>query len=151
MDLDITDNEMIDNYLSHYKQYGGAHSCLQLPKIQAKCYVINIDIDPQGQGTHWVCALNLEKNRVVYIDSFGQIPNSYTEKWLDSAKKDIIYNREDFQGLNKKSCGYFCMYFCEQAMKGRKPEDIVEDFSGKVNSNEKLLEDYFAKNKARLN
>ena len=40
--------------------------------LKKECGIINLD-DIAGQGTHWVCYRNLEKNLVEYFDPFGLI------------------------------------------------------------------------------
>ena len=45
--------------------------------------------DIEGQGTHWVCYRNLEKNLVEYFDPFGLMPHEIRHYLLTSGKKFI--------------------------------------------------------------
>ena len=60
-------------------------------KIYKKeCGIINLD-DIEGEGTHWVCYRNLEKNLVEYFDPFGLImPNEIHDYLLTSGKKKLF-------------------------------------------------------------
>ena len=57
-------------------------------KIHKKeCGIINLD-DIEGEGTHWVCYRNLEKNLVEYFDPLGLImPYEIHDYLLTSGKK----------------------------------------------------------------
>ena len=55
-----------------------------------ECGIINLD-DIEGEGTHWVCYRNLEKNLVEYFDPFGLImPYEIHDYLLTSGKKYFI-------------------------------------------------------------
>ena len=74
------------------KRFRGIYSRDALPdKIYKKeCGIINLD-DIEGQGTHWVCYRNLEKNLVEYFDPFGLImPYEIRDYHLASRKKKFI-------------------------------------------------------------
>ena len=74
------------------KHFRGIFSRDSLPdKIYKKeCGIINLD-DIEGQGTHWVCYRNLEKNLVEYFDPFGLImPYEIRDYLLTSGKKKFI-------------------------------------------------------------
>ena len=74
------------------KHFRSIYSRDALPdKIYKKeCGIINLD-DIEGQGTHWVCYRNLEKNLVAYFDLFGLImPYEIRDYLLTSGKKIIL-------------------------------------------------------------
>ena len=56
------------------KHFRSIYSRDALPQSTHKkeCGIVNLD-DIEGQGTHWVCYRNLEKNLVEYFDPFGLI------------------------------------------------------------------------------
>lgn len=141
--LNAISNITINKYLGKYPLYNGCFSCLQLPKIEVGCYVINISEDPQA-GTHWVTVI-VRTNSINYIDSFGQIPNSQILEWIKKTKKPIMYNVNDFQALKSDACGYFCMYIISNYCKGRSINSILHDFSNEVDYNQHLLMNYFNK------
>ena len=71
------------------KHFRGIYSRDALPEsINKKEFVIiNLD-DIVGQGTHWVCYRNLEKDLVEYFDPFGLImPYEIRGYLLTSGKK----------------------------------------------------------------
>ncbi len=140
---DIADDE-IDTYLDPYPEYAGTFSSGKLPKkISNKVYIINLELDPNGSGTHWVMLSNINKARTEYFDSFGLNPNIPTYQFAMTSGKPLYYSNEDYQNVKSEACGYYCMYVAEQLIKGRKLEDIVKDFGADTVKNEKVLEDYF--------
>ena len=71
------------------KHFRSIYSRNALPESihKKECGVINLD-DIEGQGTHWVCYRNLEKNLVEYFDPFGLImPYEIRDYLLTSGKK----------------------------------------------------------------
>lgn len=147
--LGALDDLQITKYLKRYKQFKGVYICTQLPKNPKNgCYIINITENVNGhglgleEGTHWTTAI-IEPKIIYYIDPYGTIPNSYIQAWFNSMNKPVCYSPYDLQGLLKMSCGYFAMYFVEQYCKGRSVNDILNDFSKKVETNEKLLQTYY--------
>ena len=55
-----------------------------------ECGIINLD-DIEGEGTHWVCYRNLEKNLVEYFDPYGLIiPDEIRDYLLGSGKNNLF-------------------------------------------------------------
>ena len=74
------------------KHFRSIYSRDALPESihKKECGIINLD-DIEGQGTHWVCYRNLEKNLVEYFDPFGLImPYEIRDYLLTSGKKKFI-------------------------------------------------------------
>ena len=74
------------------KHFRSIYSRDPLPdKIYKKeCGIINLD-DIEGQGTHWVCYRNLEKNLVEYFDPFELImPYEIRDYLLTSGKQNLF-------------------------------------------------------------
>lgn len=142
-ELQEASNIEIDDYLKKYKLYGGCYSCLHLPKIQNKIYIINQDLNPHGHGTHWVLVSNIEPHRIIYFDPFGLSSNIPIDKFMKTSHKPIYYSNEDYQNINSQACGYYCIYCAEQLCKGRKFNDILKDFTKNTMKNEKVLNHYF--------
>ena len=80
------------------KHFRSIYSRDALPdKIYKKeCGIINLD-DIEGQGTHWVCYRNLEKNLVEYFDPFGLIMPYEIRDYLLTSGKKIIYSQDEMQ------------------------------------------------------
>ena len=74
------------------KHFRGIFSRDALPESidKKECGIINLG-DIEGQGTHWVCYRNLEKNLVEYFDPFGLImPYEIRDYLLTSGKKKLF-------------------------------------------------------------
>jgi len=143
--LDDISDDQIDHYLKKYTLYRGSFDCLELPrmKIQKGIYIVNIDRDPRGNGTHWTMICNLEQKRIIYFDPFGQLPNTETLDFMGKANKPMFFNTTDYQAINAKSCGYFCIRLSIELFKGKPYEQAIKVFSNSVSENEKILYDYF--------
>ena len=61
-------------------------------KILKECGIINLD-DIEGQGTHWVCYRNLEKNLLEYFDPFGLIMLHEIRDYLLTSGKKNLFSR----------------------------------------------------------
>ena len=140
--LNDLSNDKIDKYLKKYQNYGGCFSCLDLPRLQEKVYITNIDIYDQG-GTHWTLVSNLEPNRIIYFDPFGLPSNIPINEWMKKSRKPIYFSNVDYQAIKSKACGYFCVYVAKQLCEGRKFNDIIKDFHHNTLQNERKLDNYF--------
>ena len=141
--LEELSNDDIDSYLKKFPLYRGTYSCRHLPKIEKGVYIVNMDISPNGGGTHWTLVSNLEPKRIIYFDPFGLPPNTFTDKWMRSSHKPLFYSNLDYQNLDSNACGYFCVDVAQQLLKGRKIDDVIKGFSKNTMSNEHKLEYIF--------
>ena len=143
--LDDISDDQIDHYLKKYKLYRGSFDCLELSKMKIRkgIYIVNIDRDPNGNGTHWTMVCNLEPKRIIYFDPFGQVPNTETLDFMEKANKPMFFNTTDYQAINGKSCGYFNIFLAIQLFKRKPYEQAIKVFSNSVSENEKILYDYF--------
>ena len=74
------------------KHFRSIYSRDALPESinKKECGIINLDYIA-GQGTHWVCYRNLEKNLVEYFDPFVLImPYEIRDYLLTSGKKNLF-------------------------------------------------------------
>ena len=76
------------------KHFRGIFSRDALPDkiLKKECGIINLD-DIVGQGTHWVCYRNLEKNLVGYFDPFGWIMPYEIRDYLLTSGKNNLFSR----------------------------------------------------------
>lgn len=58
-------------------------------------------------GTHWI-AIHTLKDKIIYFDSFGQVPPIEVENW---GKKNITYNNYQIEKLDGENCGQLCLLF----------------------------------------
>ena len=108
------------------------------------CGIINLD-DIEGQGTHWVCYRNLEKNLVEYFDPFGLImPYEIHNYLLTSGKK--IYSQDEIQNRETVLCGYWCLYYLNERQKGKSILDVIHN-KGFDEDNSDFIKDYFINKK----
>ena len=59
----------IQKYYQNEPRFNGVYSRDNLPKLEDRAYVINLD-ECSNIGTHWI-ALCVQNNDVTYFDSFG--------------------------------------------------------------------------------
>lgn len=137
-------NHDIDNYYHDIDDYHGCYSKDVLPKkIKTGFYIINLD-NYSGAGTHWCLIYNANPKYILYIDPFGLIAPIDAVTFMRKAKKEIFYSTEQLQNENSVLCGYYCIYFADQLMSGRKFNEInANDFTVDTNQNDKVIMNYF--------
>ena len=62
-------NFEIQKYYQNEPRFNGVYSRDNLPKLEDRAYVINLD-ECSNIGTHWI-ALRVQNNDAAYFDSFG--------------------------------------------------------------------------------
>ena len=100
--IDLIKDFKLDNH------FGGVYSKDQLPElIKDKFYIINLQDQDDGGGTHWTCFYYNKPLTSIYFDSYGFIaPTDVQEKITP-----YIFNDKDIQDFNASSCGYYCIAF----------------------------------------
>ncbi|KAL4104248.1 hypothetical protein QTP88_019557 [Uroleucon formosanum] len=63
-----------------------------------------------GVGSHWV-AFHKNKDKVVYFDSFGDLPPIELQHYFKQFKK--VYNYSNYQDFNTFNCGHLCLEFLQ--------------------------------------
>ena len=103
--------------------------------------IINMDNDPQGQGTHWVC-FHARKNEkyTVYVDSFGVHPDERIVKMLKSLGKPLLSSTKQLQNITSQNCGAWCIRVLRELNSGKKLTTILSEFDGEdqVENEQKL-------------
>lgn len=156
MTLGSLTNLEIDQILHNIPGYKGTWSDDDIPLTRNRpnstsYYIVNLQHSSQ-RGSHW-CLIIEEKNRMVYLDPYGVVPDKDTLKWIKTRKKPLYYSKYDLQALSSNRCGFFCMYFIlnHAGRKGRKNfprrsvEEILDDFNDipGQRDNEQKLQNYF--------
>ena len=92
--------------------------------MEAK-YVINLN-DKKSNGTYWV-SLFIDKNTVVYVDSFGieYIPLEVLNKIKN---KSITHNIFRMESDNSIMCRFCCIAFIEFMLVGKTLSDYANLF-----------------------
>lgn len=100
-----------------------------IPKVKDVSFIVNLD-DSEGKGTHWTC-VNIDSKLpyTEYYDSFGIEPPLSVIKYLKKYKKPIYYQTEQLQADSSILCGYFCCDYLVQRYKGKKPNEILKQFT----------------------
>jgi hypothetical protein len=148
MSLPALYDYQINDVFNMCKNYGGCISRLSLKQSDAKkhkFYILNMDANPNGFGTHWVILWNCNKKYVFYCDSFGAPPAENVVKFMKETGKECLYNDMMLQDMNSSSCGWFCVYILLKLLNHENPADILlRDFTINPNQNEQRLKNYFA-------
>ena len=107
--------------------------------------IINLD-SIEGQGTHWVCYRNIDKQMVEYFDPFGLIMPHEIHHYLAKSGKKVIFSQDEIQNRDTVLCGYWCLYYLIERQKGKSILDVIhhEDFD---NDNSDFIKDYFINHK----
>lgn len=75
--------------------------------------VINLDSE-NGRGTHWVAYRKIA-DKVIYFDSFGDLPPPKEFIYYFRKTKTILYNYTRFQNFSETNCGQLCLRFLYMA------------------------------------
>ena len=111
-------NFEIQKYYQNEPRFDSVYSRNNLPaKIKDGTYVINLD-EYAGFGSHWV-ALFCKRNEIAYFEAFGV-------EYLPKETKEFIINKSintnifRVQANNSIMCGYFCIFFINFKLAGKK-------------------------------
>ena len=133
-------NIQIDSYYRADTNYGGTYCKNQLPPIDSKFYIINMEDSTTSKIGHWVMVYNKDKKYCYYYDPFGISPPPEIRIFMKSSCKECVYSDCDYQKLDSCQCGYYCIYVINNLEKGRSMTSILKDFSDKnLDQNEELI------------
>jgi hypothetical protein len=71
-------------------------------------YIVNLEDDIKGQGTHWTCFF-LVNQFCIYFDSFGLPPPTDIVQFCKGFA--IMYNVNQVQHIMSDACGYYVIDF----------------------------------------
>ena len=99
---------------------------IYLKKTKDGAYVINLD-EYADVGTHWI-ALFCNKNEIAYFNSFDveHIPEEIEEFIGNKNIKATIFRA---QAIYSVMCGYFCIWFIDFMLAGKKLTNYTSLFS----------------------
>ena len=78
-------------------------------RIEEGNYIINLD-DSQNVGSHWT-ALQINKNKAIYFDSFGCVPPQNVTDFVKQTNIKLGYNNFIIQDLESEKCGFCCIAY----------------------------------------
>ena len=115
-------------------------------------YVVNLQNENDGSGTHWVFAKITENEPALYWDSFGVFPPEEVKKFLHPQK--IMFNNRQIQDIKSECCGHYCealAYFLKydadpKKSLGQNYYDFINMFSDDTKKNDRILKEYLTKN-----
>ena len=96
---------------------------------KGKFYILNLQNHYQD-GSHWVLLFDGD-----YYDSYGVVPTTAIAKFVNN------YNYHEYQGINKNSCGFYCLYIADNLLAGR--DAFYGLIPNKPQYNEDVLKKYF--------
>jgi hypothetical protein len=112
-------------------------------------YIINLD---DNIGSHWT-ALNINKNKGIYFDSFGCVPPQNVIDFVKQ-RKNIRFGFNNFiiQDLESEKCGFYCIAFLLFLNRSKNKDiykatnDFIELFKDNTLENDEILKKYLLKN-----
>ena len=121
--------------------FGGIFNKDRLPElIKDKFYIINLQDQDDGGGTHWTCFYYNKPLTSIYFDSYGFIaPTDVQDKITP-----YIFNDAEIQDFNSSACGYFCIAFIKflhnKADKQEAYKTFLKLFKLNTLKNDKILQ-----------
>jgi len=129
----------------------GIYSKNELDNLQIENgnYIINLD---DNIGSHWT-ALNMNKNKAIYFDSFGCVPPEIVISFVKQ-KPNIKFGYNNFiiQDLESEKCGFYCIAFLLFLNRSKNKDiykatnDFIELFKDNTLENDEILKKYLLKN-----
>ena len=112
-------------------------------------YIINLD---DNIGSHWT-ALNINKNKGIYFDSFGCVPPQNVISFVKQ-KPNIKFGYNNFliQDLESEKCGFYCIAFLLFLNRSKNKDiykatnDFIQLFKDNTLENDEILKKYLLKN-----
>lgn len=145
MTLTALSSLQVSNYLQSVGVDGSVVMIKDLKQPLDRNYVVNMDPDVNGPGTHWT-GLVVTSSNFLYFDSFGAPPPLHIVSLARSVGVPILWNNFIVQDINSDACGYFCVLFL-LAMKSnpssRTFNAFVNKFHDNTADNEQILRDIF--------
>jgi hypothetical protein len=129
----------------------GIYSKNELDNLQIENgnYIINLDDDI---GSHWT-ALNINKNKGIYFDSFGCVPPENVISFVKQRKNiKLGFNNSIIQDLQSEKCGFFAIAFLLFLNRSKNKDiykttnDFIELFKDNTLENDEILKKYLLKN-----
>lgn len=81
--------------------------------------VANLE-NSDSYGTHWVGYYNdPTTNNIFYMDSYGEVCNAKIYNMILKKGTNLYFNKKQFQDLDSKVCGWFCILFLYYMQKAK--------------------------------
>lgn len=120
----------IDAVFQNDPGYGGSVSKDRLPSsLPKKFYVVNMQNENDGSGTHWILLDNRNPKTVVFSDSMGEVPPRSVKTLMTKTHKPQTINKFQLQPIGSSSCGWWCIMTAQALAKGMPLSDFISHFS----------------------
>jgi len=143
-DNGLTNKDILE-IMYHLKlPFNGVFSKDKLKNLKNGNYIINMENEKDGHGSHW-CAFTYNNGNITYFDSFGLYPPIEV---MQQAKGEIIYNSKQIQDMTSTCCGWYCIGFIKNNCKNPTMNDeaklkrFVNMFSSNTLKNDSILKRY---------
>jgi hypothetical protein len=81
----------------------------ELTKPKINNYIVNLQSNNQGHGTHWT-ALIISQKESFYFDAFGVLPSLEVIQFCKKRKGTHLYfNNWIVQDIESELCGWYCL------------------------------------------
>ena len=128
----------IEDILKNVKNFHGVYSKDQLPRpIKNGWYIINLQDQDEGNGTHWTC-FKYGKT-ISYYDPFGFPP---PVEVMQLAKGNINWSSKQVQDEKSTACGYYCIARVISKLPFQK---FIDKFSNNNDINDRILKEMLVK------
>jgi len=135
----------IDNAMNDLPHYGGCYSKDKLPKkLDGKCYVLNLQNQNDGGGTHWTYLDDRRPKEVQYFDSEGANPPRRVQQLMRATGKKGVINDFMIQPINSEACGYYCILAAHMLDKPKGMASMISLFNlNDPDHNDNVLRQFF--------
>jgi hypothetical protein len=108
----------------------------ELHKIPHKIggYIVNLQNNYDGHGTHWVSFIiyqdNDHKYRCLYYDPYRISPPLEVEQYIKMLNDfKIAYNNRQLQKINTTECGWYALSWLYNMQYRRRSNNIIDDYN----------------------
>ena len=138
--LALRDQLLGDSFLGVYSVNG-------LPSIHPTrkgpvTLIVNTDTT-NLPGQHWIAIYIDKDNTGEVFDSFGRLPPSYVQRWMNLRTRYWSHSKECVQSLFSTQCGAFCLYYLYHRIRGYPLNVILSHFDYIfLHCNDRIVENF---------
>lgn len=101
------------------------HSAIK--HVKPICFIVNTDTT-NLPGQHWIAIFIDENNIGEVFDSFGRLPPSHIQRWMNINTRFWYYSQDCIQSISSTMCGAFCLYYLFHKSRGISLQVILSHF-----------------------
>lgn len=119
----------------------------QLPRgtpLFGECLLIVNDQPSYQNGNHWIAIYIPDDSGAPaeFFDSAGSHPDMYPEEIIDfitQSRSSYMYNTRRIQALSSVNCGYYCLFYLYNRVRGITMDYLMHYFTDDLAMNDKLV------------